>query len=70
LQRGKLDEAIAIFALNVEAFPEGFNAYDSLGEAYAAAGRRAEAIAAYQRSVELNPDNANGVAALARLRSE
>lgn len=70
LQRGRLDEAIAIFALNVEAFPEAFNAYDSLGEAYATAGHTADAIAAYQRSIELNPDNANGVAALARLRGE
>ena len=70
LQRQMVDQAIAIFELNVEAFPDAFNPYDSLGEAYAAAGKTELAVASYQRSVELNPDNANGVAALARLRGE
>ena len=31
---GKLKEAIEIFKLNVEAYPKGFNTYDSLAEAY------------------------------------
>jgi len=70
LQRSMIAEAIAVFQLNVEAFPEAFNTHDSLGEAYMAAGQNELAIASYQRSLELNPDNTNAVAMLQRLRGE
>jgi len=70
LQRGRVDDAIVIFRLNVEAYPEAFNPYDSLGEAYMAAGQNELAIANYQRSLELNPDNTNAVSMLGRLREE
>jgi len=68
LQRGMIDEAIVVLELNVEIYPESFNPHDSLGEAYMTAGRDQEAIASYERSLELNPDNANGAAMLARIR--
>jgi glyoxylase-like metal-dependent hydrolase (beta-lactamase superfamily II) len=67
LFRDKVDEAIAVLELNVEAYPDAFNTYDSLGEAYMTAGRTAPAIANYERSLELNPDNTNASAMLARL---
>jgi glyoxylase-like metal-dependent hydrolase (beta-lactamase superfamily II) len=70
LQRAMIDEALVIFELNVKAYPEGFNTYDSLGEACMAAGDTERAIANYQRSLELNPDNTNATAMLARLRAE
>jgi glyoxylase-like metal-dependent hydrolase (beta-lactamase superfamily II) len=70
LARNRIDDAIVIFVLNVEAYPGGFNTYDSLGEAYMTAGRDEEAIANYERSLELNPDNTNAVAMLARIRDE
>ncbi|MDX1419896.1 MAG: S41 family peptidase [Rubricoccaceae bacterium] len=62
--------AIAIFRFNVAAFPDSWNVYDSLGEAYMEAGRRDEAIAHYERSLALNPDNENGRRTLTRLRGE
>jgi cyclase len=68
--RNKIDEAIVIFELNVEAFPNGFNAYDSLAESYMLAGRTVDAITNYEHSLELNPDNTNAVAMLARLREK
>ena len=68
LGQNRIDEAIAIFEINVERFPESWNVYDSLGEAYAAKGDTAKAIELYSKSIELNPDNANGVAAIERLR--
>src|SRR6185369_15707249 len=34
LQAGKLKEAVEIFKLNVEAYPQAPNTYDSLAEAY------------------------------------
>ena len=39
LQAKKVKEAIEIFKLNVEAYPKGFNTYDSLGEAYMVNGQ-------------------------------
>jgi glyoxylase-like metal-dependent hydrolase (beta-lactamase superfamily II) len=65
LARGRTDEAVVVFELNAEAYPEAFNTWDSLGEAQLAAGQREKAIASYRRSLELNPDNTNAVAVLA-----
>lgn len=67
LQRGRLDDAIQIFQLNVEEYPNSWNVYDSLGEAYAAHGDRDLAIKNYKKSIELNPKNTSGVDALKRL---
>ena len=66
--RDQIGEAIIIFELNVEAYPEGFNTYDSLAESYMLADRTEDAITNYERSLEINPDNTNAVAMLARLR--
>jgi len=63
----KLAEAIAVFKLNVEFYPQAFNTYDSLGEAYMENGEREPAIANYKKSLELNPQNANGVQMLKKL---
>ena len=63
-------EAIEILKLNVEAFPQSFNAYDSLGEAYMRNGDKELAITNYQKSVELNPQNTNGVEMLKKLRGQ
>lgn len=60
-------DAVAILALNVELFPDSGDVYDSLGEAYMAAGRKELAIANYRRSLELNPQNFNAVAKLKEL---
>jgi CubicO group peptidase (beta-lactamase class C family) len=68
LRAGRVEDALAIFALNVEMFPQGYNTYDSLGEAYMVHGDSALAIANYEKSLELNPDNANAVEMLRRLR--
>ncbi|KPJ87448.1 MAG: hypothetical protein AMS18_14600, partial [Gemmatimonas sp. SG8_17] len=68
LRADRLQDAIAVFELNVAEYPDASNPYDSLGEAYLAAGDTARAIVNYERSVELNPDNANGIAVLERIR--
>ena len=67
LQLGKNHEAIEIFKLNVEAYPQAFNTYDSLGEAYMVNKEKELAIANYKKSLELNPKNAGAVRALAAL---
>lgn len=69
LEHGMTEEAIRAFRLNVEAYPERWNAHDGLGEALAKAGRIEEAIRSYERSLELNPMNEAGAKILERLRS-
>lgn len=67
LQAGKINEAAAVLKITMEAFPDSFNAYDSYGEAQMALGNKAEAIALYQKSLELNPNNQNGIQMLKKL---
>jgi CubicO group peptidase (beta-lactamase class C family) len=67
LRSGKAKEAIEIFKLNVEAYPQAFNTYDSLAEAYASVNERELAIQNYKKSVELNPNNTNAAEVLKRL---
>jgi CubicO group peptidase (beta-lactamase class C family)/uncharacterized protein YneR len=59
LRDGDVETATDVFRLNVEAFPEAFNPWDSLGEGYMVAGDTAQAVANYQTSLELNPANEN-----------
>ncbi|MBC8144761.1 MAG: FKBP-type peptidyl-prolyl cis-trans isomerase [bacterium] len=66
----KIPEAIAVFEINVEAYPNSANVYDSLGEAYKEAGNKEKAIANYERSLELDPKNANAVQMLLQLRAK
>ena len=70
LQQGKVKEAIEVFKLNVAAFPESFNVYDSLGEAYMADGDKENAIINYKKSLELNPNNINGKKILEKLEQK
>ncbi|HEV7475488.1 MAG TPA: serine hydrolase, partial [Pyrinomonadaceae bacterium] len=68
--RKKVAEAIEIFKLNVEAYPQAANTYDSLGEAYMTHGDKELAIANYKKSLELNPKNTSAIGALASLSDE
>ena len=61
--------AVRIFQLNVEAFPQSANAYDSLAEGYMDDGNKAEAIADYQKSLQLNPKNRNAALMLKKLNT-
>jgi Flp pilus assembly protein TadD len=67
---GKTQDAIDLFKLNVRVHPEAWNTYDSLGEAYAGAGQRDLAIQNYEKSIQLNPKNEIGKAALAKIREK
>ena len=67
LQQKKIAEAIAVFKINVELYPQSWNVYDSLGEAYMVNGEKAMAITNYKKSLELNPQNQNGLAMLKKL---
>jgi len=62
-----MPEAIALFKLNVEMYPKGFNTYDSLAEVFMTQGDREAAIKNYRKSLALNPHNTNAVTMLKKL---
>ena len=70
LQANKIPDAVEIFKLNVEMYPQSANAYDSLGEAYIRQGNKDLAIANYKKSLELDPKSANAATKLASLTGE
>jgi pimeloyl-ACP methyl ester carboxylesterase len=53
LRMEQTEDAIAVFELNAEEYPEAPNPYDSLGDAYRAAGRLEAAKRQYERAVAL-----------------
>jgi tetratricopeptide (TPR) repeat protein len=59
LKERKIDKAIKLFKMNVTAYPDYFNVYDSLAEAYTIKGETGQAIKCYERSLELNPRSNN-----------
>lgn len=61
-------DALAVYQLNVEAYPESADVYDSLGEGYMRSGDVQRAIENYECSLALNPDNDNAAAMLGKLR--
>ncbi len=68
LNANKTELAIEIFKLNVESYPESFNVYDSLAEAYMKQGNKELAIKNYEKTLELNPANPGARDALKTLR--
>ena len=69
-QSGKIDEATVIFKINVEAFPKSSNVYDSYAEGLMSQGKNELAITNYRKSVELNPNNQNGIKMLKKLGAD
>jgi pimeloyl-ACP methyl ester carboxylesterase len=67
LRRGQVEEAIKLFKLNVQRYPQSSNVYDSLGEAYMNAGNKKEAVVNYKKSLALDPANTNAEKMLKKL---
>jgi tetratricopeptide (TPR) repeat protein len=63
-------DAIRVLALNAQLFPGSAAVYQSLGEAYAAAGETTLAIQNYEKSLAINPKNEATRAAMAKLREK
>lgn len=55
----KVNDALKIFKLNTELYPNAWNTYDSYGETLLSTGQKKEALENYQKSLKLNPDNEN-----------
>lgn len=69
LNQKKYADAIAIFQRNVDLHPTSPNTYDSLGEAYMAAGETQLAIKNYEKVLELDPGSSNAKNMLAKLHA-
>lgn len=70
LQVGLHKEAVEIFKLNIEQYPESANCYDSMGEGCMTAGDIKNAIKNYEMSLKLNPANDNAKKMLEQLKSK
>ncbi len=64
----KFAQAIAVFKVNVELYPQSSNVYDSLGEAYLAIGDKELAAVNFKKSLELDPHNQNAANILKKLQ--
>ncbi len=67
LRNGMNLAAIDVFKINTELYPESFNVYDSMGEAFAESGKNDEAITSYKKALEINPNLISAVNALKKL---
>jgi glyoxylase-like metal-dependent hydrolase (beta-lactamase superfamily II) len=70
LQEGNNAEAIAVFKMIVDYYPDSWNAWDSLGEAYMTDGETDLAIESYTKSLALNPDNDNATRQIESMKQE
>jgi hypothetical protein len=60
LDKKKYVAAISVFKLNIKASPTSWNAYDALADAYMKNKQFEPALANYEKSIEINPDNSLG----------
>jgi dienelactone hydrolase len=53
LGRGQAGEAIVVFQMNADAYPDSPNTYDSLSDAFLAAGKRDQALRLAEKTLEM-----------------
>ncbi len=69
LMRGGMGErALELLEFNTRIFPKSWNSWNSLGRAHFNLGHKEEAIRAYQKSLELNPDNEAAKKMIAKIK--
>ena len=59
MNQNKIEEALRVFKLNTEMYPNEYNTWDSYGECLLVLGKIEDGIKAYEKSLELNPNNKN-----------
>jgi tetratricopeptide (TPR) repeat protein len=68
LARNRVADAIEVFKLNTEAYPKSANVYDSLGDAYQAAGRKDDAIKSYEKALAIDPSYPSSLESIRKLK--
>ena len=67
MQSNNIENAVEVLKISISFFPNAFNLYDSYGEILLKQGDKNKAIENYKKSVELNPNNKNGIRVLKEL---
>lgn len=70
MQLKKLDEAIKVFTLNTQLYPNAWNTWDSLAEAYMQKGEKYLAIGFYKKSIALNSGNEHAKKMIEKMTQE
>jgi len=70
LQGRKVADAVKVFEVNVQLYPDDANAYDSLGEGQMLAGNTKAAIENYRKSLQMDPKNENAKKMLEKLEGQ
>ena len=70
LDAGEEEEALKLFILNTEVFPEALNVFLSLGDVHRQLGNKAQTIEAYEKALALNPDRAATLDQLLQARAD
>ncbi|HLO29353.1 MAG TPA: serine hydrolase, partial [Anaerolineales bacterium] len=68
LASNQIEAALEALKLEVQEYPDFWNAYDTLGEIYAAIGEQELSIENYEKSLELNPANRSAIENLKKLK--
>ncbi len=69
LRNEEFENAINIFKINIELYPNSSNTYDSMGDAYVKMRDTLKAIEYYKKALKINPENSNSKRNLEKLTS-
>jgi len=70
MNSGRLDDALKIFTVLAEYFPEDWQSFDSLGEVQLKLGQTALAAESFRKSLALDPNNQNAIEKLKALEKK
>lgn len=68
LNANEVEAALAVFRLNVDAFPNSATAHESLADAYLKSGDTPHAVGSYEKALALDPTNRTARSKLEKLR--
>ena len=69
LRDEKYEDALTVFKLNIELYPDDWYTLDSYGECLLETGDTVRGIKAYEKSLELNPNNKSAIEVLRELKN-
>ena len=70
LRNNEYEDAINVFKINIELYPNSSNTYDSTGDAYAKMKDTIKAIEYYKKALAINPENRSSKRSLEKLTSK
>ncbi|MCL5031352.1 MAG: FKBP-type peptidyl-prolyl cis-trans isomerase [Bacteroidetes bacterium] len=70
MRNNMVDYAIVILKLNNETYPDSYNIYDTLGEAYLIKGDKESAVQNFEKSLKINPQDTNAEEMIKKLKAK